>query len=423
VLVAGNLEGFIQGIQKFAKDKNGWAKKTLSQRIEISQGVVQELKEQSDLFVQALNSEGYPKKASQDEVDFTFSQSLQHLESFDEAGDDHGSLTDNIRKISEFYRPWGTIGIHLAPGSLLYKTLFHSLISLASGNRIFVLLPYEPSWLVPVLECFQRSDLPVVFCCSSSEDLQQLMASHPSLQFLFVEGDHSIIQRMGQAQWTGAQAKPIFFDPIERAPVLIGRNVDYVGLGPILKKVLFTSHYLTEARGTRVFLPENQWDQGVAAIKNLLSEVLNIGAFLPNEKWDRFHSKTNAVDFFQEKEPGKTEIFGEKGKEFSFIVEDLTNCSVLQNEMGIGLGLTLTRYKNVTEAQRFINTTPFGKRAYVFGPNEEKAISWGRGLNFSQVYCNQAAKSLYERGFVAQGVFSQPAVTSPKSLYLRPFQL
>jgi acyl-CoA reductase-like NAD-dependent aldehyde dehydrogenase len=183
--------------------------------------------------------------------------------------------------------------------------------------------------------------------CTSDQECLETLISHPSLKAIHFNGH----------QYEGAFLKnltlPVFKKRIRvhlggRNPVIFMHDAPLENLQELISTALNTT-YLAEHQFNRWFVQEKNFTAFTKAIADLLS--------VQNQKVE-FHP-------------------------------DFNNCSPLHQQEMLGPALTVTRFKNSSEAIKFANTTNYASAGAVFSGNFEKSQEIANQLTMPHRFAQQ----------------------------------
>ena len=338
----------IAAIQKVAAKSADWPKTPWAKRLDKARHFLQICEKSSTEFESLLSeSLGYPQWAAAQE----WQESLRAGYYYCEKGEKQKSAM-----------PRGLLACGLMADSPVYRFFSLVLPGALLGNHMVVMTDKKQypilHELVSLFQLHFESPEVIQLLVDPGDESFSTLAQHPAVKGLLFFGDKNIGDRL--RRWLCESPSFLHTETGGRNPVIIGRGLDFAQYGEELMKVLFSTHYMSSFRGSRVFLPENQWDV-------LCGEVEKLAEAARKEKF--------AIDIQ--------------------VTKDASNCSPTQQEILPGGQITLTRYKNIAEATKFANTSPWGQAAYIFNHDEEKARKAGENLRVGHVFVNKFVHDLH----------------------------
>ena len=205
-----------------------------------------------------------------------------------------------------------------------------------------------------------------------------------------------------------------------RNPVLIFNDVDLDKTIKSIVDLTLRFNGPTCLRGSRVFVQDGLYDRFLERYKAEVERALKDsagrqwGPMIHAESKKRFEA---AIDLaLQEK--GKL-LFGGKGLPENLevplhggyfvkptAVYDLTLCSTLQQDEIVGPFVSISSFKYQHDAIKHANNSPLGQAAYIFHPDQEKALKIAQKIEAGRVFVNSDSRRLWDPSLSFSGVKS-----------------
>jgi aminomuconate-semialdehyde/2-hydroxymuconate-6-semialdehyde dehydrogenase len=356
---------FIQSLQEMKKSQLKWANVPLAERAQALQNLSTAIQE---------NSQSLAQKISEEEnlpFDFVLKNEIQ-------VAARHCAMV-SAEKPSEhaISKPTGLISI-LLPESFAFRILIERLApALLAGNGVFILAsPQNPAIVEFLNKNLDPAVLPVrVFL--GGEDLSEIMAAHPGIQavsfFGLPEKAEKILKSVS-GTWKKWQITSGYHNS-----ALVMSDADlkataeklvescFVGLGRLPWNI--STIYVTESQ-----LADFQ-NEFINALEKTKFAELDAGT---RGRMDRLHHQLRL-------DKAKVLFGGEPGQ--PLVVEDLSHCSVLQQDCLNAPIVLISPVKYVHEMVKWANTSYFGMYAQIFG-SPEKVEKFAKQLDVSRVSAN-----------------------------------
>jgi acyl-CoA reductase-like NAD-dependent aldehyde dehydrogenase len=309
----------------------------------------------------------------------------------------------NLLNNSELARPSiGPCLIYASRSSALLRIL-PVLTALLKGNSVLLLTNENKSELYSdFIEKLITAGLPEKSCnlvSTQNEDSLDTLVEHPALKSIHFTGHQH------EASFLRKRVLPVFSKKVKihcggRNPTIFTYDADLSQLKDLLN-LAFNSHYLAEHRFNRWFVQEKNYESFVSKLNEILaSETAPLSAQKNEEKdYDAFLKIQN------------NSLLKEKNwkslNDNLFINYDFNNCSPWHQQETLGNFLTITRFKNSTEAIKFANTTSYASAANVISSHADKSKEISAQLNMPHLFHNEVPdmgslpliKGSFESGF------------------------
>lgn len=220
-------------------------------------------------------------------------------------------------------------------------------------------------------------------CLLTTKDPESLetLVSHPSLKAIHFMG-HAY-----EGEFLKKNPLPLFQKRIKihfgsKNPVIFTHDADLSRLQTMLHESLQT-HFYSEHQFNRWFVQEKNYSTFVESIEKLL----------PLAAESLTNTFSADVDYLENLQRQNTSLMKEKNWKTSAVTNflfnpDFNNCSPWHQQETLGSLLTITRYKNSSEAIKFANTTQYACASAVFASTAEKAKDISSQLIMPHHYMN-----------------------------------
>lgn len=250
---------------------------------------------------------------------------------------------------------------------------------------VFLCSPATANVYVDFLKMLFEAGIPVqcvALVTSQNTEALETLVLHPSLKFIYFTG-HGY-----EGQFLKNLNLPLFEKIIKihfggKNPVIFSHDAHLEALEELLRLSLDTS-YLAEHRFHRWFVHDKTY--------NLFIDKLN--ALYPNILDSLDLSFTKDPLYLQNLEKQNHSLLKEKNWQslrspYVYSNHDFNNCSQWQQQETLGPVLTVTRYKTMSEAVKFANTTLFASACAVFTSDEKKSMDVSNQLIMPHSFNNQ----------------------------------
>jgi aminomuconate-semialdehyde/2-hydroxymuconate-6-semialdehyde dehydrogenase len=196
-----------------------------------------------------------------------------------------------------------------------------------------------------------------------------------------------------------------------RNPVLIFNEVDLEKWIAAIVDLTMRFSGATCLRGSRIFVQDALYERFLERYKAEV-EGRDFGPMINAESKKRFEA---AVELAVQ-ERGKL-LFGGTGLPENLdpslrggffvkptAVYDLTLCSTLQQDEVVGPFVSISSFKYQHDAIKHANNSPLGQAAYIFHPDQEKALKIASKIEASRIFVNGDARSFWDPSVVFAGV-------------------
>jgi aminomuconate-semialdehyde/2-hydroxymuconate-6-semialdehyde dehydrogenase len=355
---------FVQSLQKMKKSQQQWASLSTSDKSQILNQCADKLSIRTSIWADEwARVEQLPLDFVQSEV---FEASERLIRKVCQITDPQGEIP----------RPTGLISIHL-PELFSFRILTERLMpALLAGNGVYV---YSPSGYTLGAELWKQlipEELPVWFFEGDSE-LEQMMAAHPSIHGVSLLGSSVRAENLQKVLASGFKKAQISSGYHNSALVLSDADLATAVQG--LVRSCFTGMGQLPWNISTIYVLESQLADFQKEFFGTLESAL-FPDVLPQTlaRLEQLGQQLRA-------EKGKVLFGGKPGQ--PLVVEDLSHCSVLQQECLAAPVIILSPVKYAHEMIKWSNTSYFGMMAQIFG-TDEKVEKFGRQLDVSRVVAN-----------------------------------
>lgn len=356
---------FVQSLQEMKKSQLKWASTPLTERAHALQKLSNAIQENSQSLAQKLSEE--------QNLPFDFVLKNEVL-----AAARHCAQVAADRPAENaITKPTGLISI-LLPEPFAFRILIERLApALLAGNGVFILASPKSHAIVEFLN--QNLDLTIlparVFM--GGEDLSEIMAAHPGIQavsfFGLPEKAEKILKSVSGTwkKWqitSGYHNSALVMSDAD-LKTTAGKLVEscFVGLGHLPWNI--STIYVAESQLTDF---QNEFVNALEETKFAKMDVATQG------RMDQLHRQLKV-------DKAKVLFGGEPGE--PLVVEDLSHCSVLQQDCLNAPVVLISPVKYVHEMVKWANTSYFGMYAQIFG-SSEKVEKFASLLDVSRVSAN-----------------------------------
>lgn len=355
---------FVQSLQEMKKSQQKWASLSIHEKSQILKHCADNLQSHAHSWAEQLAAhEHLPLSFVQSEVLEASCRIIKNLCQSTEAG-------------QTYPKPTGIVSIHL-PELFSFRVLCERLMpALMAGNGVYV---YSLPGNVLAASLWRQllpEHAPVRFFEGDAE-FEQMMAAHPGVHGVSFAGSLERADRLRQ----------ILAPSFKKAQVSSGYHNSALILGEAdlseVARKLCQSCCIGMGRLpwniSTIYVLESQMADFQKEFFNALSST----RFEPVPASVR--SRTDQLISQLKADKGKVLFGGGEGQ--PFVVEDLSHCSVLQQECLEAPVIFLSSVKYAHEMVKWTNTSPFGMYAQIFGP-DEKVEKFGRQLEVSGISGN-----------------------------------
>lgn len=280
-------------------------------------------------------------------------------------------------------KPTGLLSI-LLPSFFSFRILTERLApALLAGNGVFVFIPEENSSFLRLWQQLFDEALPVRLM-TGAEDLEQVMAAHPSVQGVSFYGSPERAQKIYRQALSGSWKKWQITSGFHNSALVLN-DADIPLAARQLADSCFTGMGQLHWNVSTIYVTEAMRPQFQAEFLAVLGERPKTGI-------SDFTAQRNEMLIQQFRNENGKILFGGKVGE-PMVIEDLSHCSTLQQDCLAAPIVLISPVKYTHEMIKWANTSYYGMFAQIFGPLE-KIEKFAGQLDVSRVSANSWISSM-----------------------------
>lgn len=362
---------FVQSLQEMKKSQMKWAGLPLEERSLALKAISKALKEKTFAWTSRwASSQSLPEAfVRQDEV-------LPAIRCFERVSDIPMPAGGNLPKAT------GLISI-LLPEMFSLRILSERLApALLAGNGVYIWIPPQASLLAEILGQVLDPALPVKVL-TGGDDLAEILTAHPGIQAVSCAGSAERAERTLKAL-AGSWKKWQITGGYHNAALVLA-DADFALAAQKLVESCFTGMGQLPWNISTIYVTETQ----LPAFQEAFVSALKEARF--GELGDSVRQRTEQLAGQLRSEKAKVLFGGEAGQ--PLVVEDLSHCSVLQQDCLNAPVVLVSPVKYAHEMVKWTNTSYYGMFAQIFG-SPEKIEKFAGQLDVSRVAANSWIESM-----------------------------
>ncbi len=405
VLADSDLMDVVFAIQAGNKAFATWSKSTLAERKLVLESIATLIEANANAFANAIARDiGTPISQT---LKFSIPQAANFFRT-------HAELLNCVRPPTptdptplHVRAPIGLVGI-ITPASDPLVCLSSRLApALAGGNAVIVKVSQHTAECgVLISQIISQTTLPSgAFAClqGRGETLGEAIIQHPGISTVAFLGSTETGRRISLLG--SENLKRLHLSLGAKNPVLVFADADLQRVIPQVTTLCLGLQPSRSLHGARLFIQESIFKDALTLLKKEFDAVKVGSPFdastqlgpLPTAKSARIFREAVAL---AKKENGKmvTTADGDQVLPGHFVqpilFADLTNCSTLQQDEILGPLVLATSFKYQHDALKHTNVSPYGRLAYIFEPDLEKAKRVAMKLEVGRVFLNVSEPTL-----------------------------
>lgn len=384
VTATGTALDVVRAIQSVNKAAVAWSRSSLGSRLELLEKIAQKLElHRSDLIHETCQSQSMPVRTA---APFEVDKAIATFRYFAKMGDDlrHRDAVGPIGVITSWCFPLLQLASQIAP-------------ALATGNQL-ICKPSTRTQQSPYLfaQFLHEAGVPKGICnfvFGPGPEVGATLAAHPGIPAISFCGRTETAHAILSATAPHLKKVALFLSAKNSAIVLEDANFDQCL--KTLARACFTFQGQSPWTMSRIMIMESRYQEFLEKFKTAV-ESLRLG--------DPQDPDTELGPLFNDEQMAKlqkqiAEALEERGKLLTgnksrgrlfqpTVIYDLHNCSVLQQEEVSGPFVLIIPVKYSHEAVKWVNTTPYGLAASVWGTDLEKAQKVAQKIEAGTVWVN-----------------------------------
>ena len=253
----------VKAIQAVAGQNQKWPKVPLEKRVASLQKLILGIEANREVFEKLLSLHlGYPTWAAKQEYDEALNAAKYYCE----------KALKNQDKLNP---PRGLVAVVLAENSPLFYFMAVVFPGILLGNHMILHPSPQGAAIFDVLlKIYSKLDLPgevLQVLYGNRFDLVESLSSHPAIKGIFAFCGAETGKKIRAAVMENNAY--LHLEVGGRNSLILGREVNFNVFGNLLKRVLFSSHYMADFRASRVFIPDKSWDEIVEDLRQVAKEA------------------------------------------------------------------------------------------------------------------------------------------------------